>query len=169
MGYLRNQLATAVTGTFAAVLSLLWVLLGSAYPILHFIFMMAVPITWFLTAMCYLAQKSKDYMHKYGHDHDIKKKLNEPYQIVGVQGTTLENTNKITDSELSQTKSKLGNEVDELRNTVKLKESEISQLKQKIENLETMVQIEALKTELANIKALASQEKAKRKPKRKVN
>lgn len=75
MGYLRNQLATVVTGAFATALSILWVLLGSAYPILHFIFMMAVPITWFLTAMCYLAQKSKDYMHKYGHghDHDVKK------------------------------------------------------------------------------------------------
>jgi hypothetical protein len=47
-----------------------------------------------------------------------------------------------------------------------LKENEINQLKQKIENLETIVQIEALKTELANIKAL-SQEKTKRKTKRK--
>jgi len=75
MGYLRNQLATVVTGSFAAALSLAWFLLGSAYPILQFVFMMAVPITWFLTAMCYLAQKSKDYMHKYspGHDHDVKK------------------------------------------------------------------------------------------------
>ncbi|MEK6945146.1 MAG: hypothetical protein AABW55_06930 [Thermoproteota archaeon] len=169
MGYLRNQLATVVTGAFATALSLLWIFLGSAYPILHFIFTMAVPITWFLTAMCYLAQKSKDYMHKYdhGHDHDVKKKLNEPYQIVGTRGTTQTFAN-ITDSELSQTKSKLGNQVEELRNTVKLKESEINQLKQKIENLETMVQIEALKTELANIKALASKEKTKRKTKRKV-
>lgn len=169
MGYLRNHLATVVTGTFAAVLSLLWFILGSAFPILQFVFMMAVPITWFLTAMCFLAQRSNDYMHKYGHghDHDVKKKLNEPYHMVGTRGTTQTFAN-ITDSELSQTKSKLGNEVEELRNTVKLKESEINQLKQKIENLETMVQIEALKTELANIKALASKEKTKRKTKRKV-
>lgn len=169
MGYLRNHLATVVTGTFAAVLSLLWFILGSAFPILQFVFMMAVPITWFLTAMCYLAQRSKDYMHKYspGHDHDVKKKLNEPYQMVGMRGATQAFVN-ITDSELSQTKNKLGNEVEELRNTVKLKESEINQLKQKIENLETMVQIEALKTELANIKALASKEKTKRKTRRKV-
>jgi len=74
---------------------------------------------------------------------------------------------KIAESELSQTKSKLGNDVEELRNTVKLKENEINQLKQKIENLQTIVQIEALKTELANIKTLASQEKSKRKAKRK--
>jgi len=169
MGYLRNQLATVVTGSFAAALSLAWFLLGSAYPILQFVFMMAVPITWFLTVMCYLAQKSKDYMHKYspGHDHDVKKKLNEPHQIIGIQGTMQVNASKIAESELSQTKSKFGNEVEELRNTVKLKESEINQLKQKIENLETMVQIEALKTELANIKALASKEKTKRKTKRK--
>ena len=73
MGYLRNQLATVVTGSFAAALSVLWYLLGSAFPILNFIFTMAVPITWFLTAMCYLAQKSKDYMHKYGPAHDVKK------------------------------------------------------------------------------------------------
>jgi len=108
-------------------------------------------------------------MHKYGHghDHDVKKKLNEPYQMVGMRGTTQTFAN-ITDSELSQTKNKLGNEVEELRNTVKLKESEINQLKQKTENLETMVQIEALKTELANIKSLASKEKTKRKTKRKV-
>lgn len=108
-------------------------------------------------------------MHKYspGHDHDVKKKLNEPHQIIGIQGTTQANASKIAESELSQTKSKFGNEVEELRNTVKLKESEINQLKQKIENLETMVQIEALKTELASIKALASKEKTKRKTKRK--
>ena len=134
MGYLRNHLATVVTGAFATALSILWVFLGAIYPILQFVFMMAVPITWFLTAMCYLAQRSKDYMHKYDHDHDVKKKLNEPYQIVEVRGTTQAFVN-ITDSELSQTKNKLGNEVEELRNTVNLKESEINQLKQKTENL----------------------------------
>ncbi|MGQ0377214.1 MAG: hypothetical protein ACT4OW_06915 [Nitrososphaerota archaeon] len=40
--------------------------------------------------------------------------------------------NKITDNELSQTRSKLGDEVEELRNTVKLKENEINQLRQKL-------------------------------------
>ena len=85
--------------------------------------------------------------------------------MVGTRGTTQTFAN-ITDSELSQTKNKLGNEVEELRNTVKLKESEINQVKQKIENLETMVQIKALKTELANIKALTSKEKTKHKTKR---
>lgn len=80
-----------------------------------------------------------------------------------VQGTTQETVDKIADRELNQTKDKFGNEPEELRNTVKLKEHEINKLKQKIENLETIVQIEALKTELANIKALASNEKAKRK------
>ena len=75
MGYLRNHLATVVTGSFAAALSVAWYLLGSVFPILQFVFTMAVPIAWFLTAMCYVAQKSNDYMHKYspGHEHNVKK------------------------------------------------------------------------------------------------
>lgn len=162
MGYLRNHLATVVTGAFAAVLSGLWPILGSTFPVLDFIFMMAVPITWFLTAMCYLAQKSADYMHRYSPRHDVKKKLNNtPLSVTHVK------TSNISSTELSQTKSKLGNELEELRRTVKLKDDEIEHLKQKIENLETLVQIESLKTELANLKVLASKEKTSRKTKRK--
>ena len=63
MGYLHNHLATVVTGVFAAVLTGLWPVFVEIAPILNFVFIMAVPITWFLTLMCYLAQKSNDYFH----------------------------------------------------------------------------------------------------------
>ena len=68
MGYLHNHLATVVTGVFAAVLTGLWPLFVDFAPILNFVFLMAVPITWFLTLMCYLAQKSNDYIHHHHHD-----------------------------------------------------------------------------------------------------
>ncbi len=65
MGYLKNQLATVVTGVFAAVLTGLWPIFVDFAPVLHFVFLMAVPITWFLTLMCWLAQKSNDYMRQH--------------------------------------------------------------------------------------------------------
>ena len=49
----------------------------------------------------------------------------------------------------------------------KIKDSEIDRLNQEIVNLETMIQIESLKSELANLKMLASKEKTKRKTKKK--
>ena len=64
MGYMANHLATVVCGAFAAVLTGLWLVMVPAFPSLEFIFMMAVPITWFLVLMCWLAQKSTDYVHK---------------------------------------------------------------------------------------------------------
>jgi hypothetical protein len=65
MGYLRNNLATLVTGVFAAVLTGLWPLFVDFAPVLNFIFIMAVPITWFLTFMCWIVQKGTDSSHKY--------------------------------------------------------------------------------------------------------
>ncbi len=70
MGYLHNHLATVVTGVFAAVLTGLWPVFVEIAPILNFVFIMAVPITWFLVLMCYLAQKSNDYMK--GDHHESK-------------------------------------------------------------------------------------------------
>ncbi len=69
MGYLKNHLATVVVGIFAAVLTGLWHYFSGSAPVLNFIFMMAVPITWFLTIMCYLAQKSNDYISKSSVEH----------------------------------------------------------------------------------------------------
>ncbi len=70
MGYMGNQLATVSTGAFAAVLTGLWFYFIDWAPVLNFIFTMAVPITWFLTLMCWLAQKSADYVHKLSIAHD---------------------------------------------------------------------------------------------------
>ena len=73
MGYFYNHLATLCVGAFAAVLTGLWPCFIDLSPILNFTFMVVVPITWFLTLMCWLSQKSTDYMHKQAHT-DIKKK-----------------------------------------------------------------------------------------------
>ena len=74
MGYLGNHLATIVTGVFAAVLTGLWPIFVDFAPLLEFVFIMAVPITWFLTLMCWLAQKSADYGHKHMSQHAHEKK-----------------------------------------------------------------------------------------------
>ena len=63
MGYLGNNLATVVCGVFAAVLSGLWFVMTPTYPVLHFVFLMAVPIMWFITFMCWIVQKGQDYSH----------------------------------------------------------------------------------------------------------
>jgi ribosomal protein L29 len=47
-------------------------------------------------------------------------------------------------------------ELNELKYQVKLKDEEMSRMRQEIANLETLMQIEALKTELANLKAAAA-------------
>lgn len=63
MGYVKNHLATLATGAFAITLTGLWPYFMDFAPLLNLIFMMAVPITWFLTFTCWIAQKSTDYMH----------------------------------------------------------------------------------------------------------
>ncbi len=65
MGYIRNNLATVVCAIFAAVLTALWFLLVPEFPVLDFVFMMAVPITWFLVFMCWIVQKGSDYSTKH--------------------------------------------------------------------------------------------------------
>ena len=66
MGYFYNNLATLVTGVFAAVLTGLWPILVDMAPVLDFVFIMAVPIAWFLTFMCWIVQKATDYSHQEG-------------------------------------------------------------------------------------------------------
>ena len=75
MGYLHNNLATVATGTFAAILTGLWPIFVDIAPIMNIIFLIAVPITWFLTLTCWFAQISTDYMHKHGTISDEKKRL----------------------------------------------------------------------------------------------
>ncbi len=62
---------------------------------------------------------------------------------------------------IKQAKNELFSELNDLKESVKLKDSEIERLNQEISNLQTLVQIESLKTELANLKMLASKRKTK--------
>ena len=75
MGYLYNHLATVVCAVFAGVLTLLWPLFVDFAAVLDVVFIMAVPIMWFLTAVCFVAQKSVDYVHGHQPSHKSAKKL----------------------------------------------------------------------------------------------
>ena len=75
MGYLYNHLATLVCAVFASVLTLLWPLFVDFAQVLDLVFIMAVPIMWFITVICFVAQRSADYMHGQGHSHKPTKKL----------------------------------------------------------------------------------------------
>ena len=63
MGYIYNHLATLVCGVFAAVLTFLWPMFLELSPVYDLVFILAVPIMWFLTIVCFVAQRSADYMH----------------------------------------------------------------------------------------------------------
>ena len=156
MGYVGNHLATLVTGVFAAILTGLWPYFVDFAPILNFVFIMAVPIMWFLTFTCWISQKSTDYMHHNAPSHSEKKSLSNKQTIV----TTTTGT-QVGLSEIKQIQSELSVELNNVKESVKLKDSEIERLNQEISNLETRVQIESLKTELANLKMLASKRKTK--------
>ena len=161
MGYLGNHLATMVTGVFAAILTGLWPFFIDFAPILNFVFIMAVPITWFLTFTCWISQKSTDYMHKSKThvSHSEKKSLSNS------QTTQIYTSNgkQVSSTEIKVVQNELSGELNKLKETVKLKDSEIERLNKEISNLQTLVQIESLKTELANLKMLASKSKTKNK------
>ncbi len=59
-------------------------------------------------------------------------------------------------SNIKQAQNELSSQLNDLKESMKLKDSEIERLNQEISNLQTLVQIESLKTELANLKMLAS-------------
>ncbi len=65
-------------------------------------------------------------------------------------------SNQVNVSEIKQIQNKLSSELNDLKESVKLNASEYTRLNQEISNLQTLVQIESLKTELANLKMLAS-------------
>ena len=152
MGYFYNHLSTLVTGVFAAVLTGLWPYFIDFAPDMNIIFLISVPITWFLTLMCWLSQKSTDYMHTKSpkNTNNKKKSLSNTQTIVT---TTSSQVNVI---EIKQIQNKLSSELNDLKESVKLNASEYTRLNQEISNLQTLVQIESLKTELANLKMLAS-------------
>ncbi len=157
MGYLGNHLATLVTGVFAAILTGLWPYFVNFAPILNFVFFITVPITWFLTFICWISQKSTDYVHKSEThmSHSEKKSLNnsQTTQIYTSDGK------QVSSTEIKVAQNELSGELKKLKETVKIKDSEIERLNQEISNLQTLVQIESLKTELANLKMLASKSK----------
>ena len=77
MGYFGNQLGTLVMGIFAAILTGLWPVFLEIAPVLDFVFIMAVPIAWFITFMFWIVQKGTEYSHKYSagmvkKNHNLK-------------------------------------------------------------------------------------------------
>ena len=84
MGYFFNHLATLVCGVFAAVLTLLWPMFVDYSTVFDLVFILAVPITWFLTIVCFVAQKSADYMHGSGHKSSKKSNKKLVYTSDGI-------------------------------------------------------------------------------------
>ena len=82
MGLVYNHLATLVCGVFASVLTLLWPMFVDLSPVYDLAFIMAVPITWFLTAVCFASQVSADYMH--GHEPSHKSTKKPVYSADGI-------------------------------------------------------------------------------------
>ena len=76
MGLFYNNLATLVCGVFAAVLTLLWPMFVDLSPVFDLVFILAVPITWFLTAVCFVSQISQDWAH--GSHKPSKKPRKKP-------------------------------------------------------------------------------------------
>ena len=154
MGYLGNHLATIATGTFAAILTGLWPIFVDIADILQIVFIIAVPITWFLTLVCWVSQRSTDYTQKHtSHTIHEKKSLNNSLQVTQIYTA---DGRRASQSEIKEAKTELTEDLNSLKETVKIKDDEIERLNQEISNLQTLVQIESLKTELANLKMLAS-------------
>jgi len=155
MGYAYNHLATIVTGAFALVLTGLWPVMVDFAPDLNFIFIMSVPITWFMVLTCWLSQKSADYATNHSHAHEVHQKKS----LSNTQTVQVEIPKQVNLSEIKQIQNELSEELNELKSSVELKDSEIERLNQEILNLKTLVQIESLKSELANLKILSSKRK----------
>lgn len=155
MGYARNHLATIVTGAFALVLTGIWAPMVEFAPDLNFVFIMAVTITWFMVLTCWLSQKSADYATNHSHTHEVDQKKS----LSNTQTVQVEIPKPVNISEIKQIQNELSGQLNELKSSVELKDSEIERLNQEILNLKTLVQIESLKSELANLKILSSKRK----------
>ena len=135
MGHVNNQLATLVCGVFAAVLTGLWPLMVDFAPILNLVFIMAVPIMWFLTFIVWIAQRAADYNH--AQSHDEKKSSDE-----------------LSTKELNTYKDDLKDDLKDINS-----DAEIARLKKEIEHLKTRVEIESIRAEIYNLKMLAAKVK----------
>ena len=69
-----GHIPTITVGVLAAILSWLYFVLPDT---LHFTMTVFITAAWFLVAICWLAQKSADYMHKHGSGDEVKKKLTD--------------------------------------------------------------------------------------------
>lgn len=134
MGHVNNHLATLVSGVFAVVLTGLWFPLTEYAGVLNLVFLMAVPIMWFIVFICWIAQKAADYNH--GSSHDEKK------------------NHELTPKEITTYKLDLEKDLSDVTDA---KDDEITQLKKEIENLKTKVEIESIRAEIYNLKMLAQQ------------
>ena len=135
MGHVNNHLATLVCGVFAAVLTGLWPLMVDFAPILNLVFIMAVPIMWFLTFIVWIAQRAADYNHVQSHDE--KKSSDE-----------------LSTKELTTYKDNLKQNLKDINS-----DAEITRLKKEIEHLKTRVEIESIRAEIYNLKMLAAKAK----------
>lgn len=151
MGYLGNHLATVVVACFAAFLSAMYFYMP---PPLHQLLMVSTIVTWFLVVICWLAQKSANWAKEHGghaeHSHSEHTHLHEEKK----SSTRL--VTNVSVEELDRFRTAFTAELNELKDEVKLKDNEIIRMRQEIANLETMMQIESLKAELANLKAAAA-------------
>ena len=135
MGHVNNHLATLVCGVFAAVLPGIWPLMVDFAPILNLVFIMAVPIMWFLTFIVWIAQRAADYNHVQSHDE--KKSSDE-----------------LSTKEVNTYKDNLKDNLKDINSDV-----EIERLKKEIEHLKTRVEIESIRAEIYNLKMLAAKVK----------
>jgi len=136
MGHVNNHLATLVSGVFAVVLTGLWFPLTEYAGVLNLVFLMAVPIMWFIVFICWIAQKAADYNHGQLHTHDEKK------------------NHELTPKEITTYKLDLEKDLSDVTDA---KDDEIAHLKKEIENLKTKVEIESIRAEIYNLKMLAQQ------------
>ena len=65
-----GHIPTITVGALAAILSGLYFVLPET---LHFTMTVFITASWFLVVICWLAQKSTDYMHKHDSGHEVKK------------------------------------------------------------------------------------------------
>src|SRR5574337_421441 len=151
-----GHIPTILTTCLSVALTILYFVLPDS---LHSTMIVFISAAWFLVAICWLAQKSADYMHAaeggHGHTHEEKKKLTSHSS----SGQTLQ----MTSNQISQAKSELNAELDSLRSSLRNKDEEIESLKSEISSLHTLVEIEKLKVDLANLKTLAAKENNKKK------
>jgi predicted membrane protein len=151
MGYLRNHLATVVVACFAVFLTGMYFYMPAA---LSQLLLVSMIVTWFLVVICWLAQKSADYVTKHNHaehSHSHSHSHEEKKSSTRITNISVEELNKFRESFTA--------ELNEIKDEVKLKDNEITRMRQEIANLETLVQIEALKAELANLKAAAAKKR----------